>query len=122
MLRLRLANQRVMARVAARLADGHDDWFTALGTSMSPAIKVVQRVDLRPVGRGERLLGQIVLTRVTGRFWLHRVVDEEPERVRIAGDNGFVNGWTARGEVYGVLLPSDRPPDTPCAGALHSRA
>jgi hypothetical protein len=101
---LRLANQRVMSRLAARLADGHPDWFTALGTSMTPAVKAVQRVRLRPVQPHEPLRGLVVLARVDGRFWLHRVTAEEPARVHIAGDNGMVNGWTPRTEVFGALV------------------
>ncbi|MGY1822548.1 hypothetical protein [Geodermatophilus sp. SYSU D00079] len=81
-----------------------EDWFTALGTSMRPAVRVVQRVRLRRPSRDEPLTGRVALVRVDGRWWLHRVVAEEPGRVRIAGDNGMVNGWTPRGEVAGLLL------------------
>jgi hypothetical protein len=52
---------------------------------------------------GEPLRGRIVLVRIAGRWWLHRVVDEDGDRVLIAGDNGMVDGWTPRAEVAGVL-------------------
>jgi hypothetical protein len=40
-----------MASVANRLADGAaEDWFIAMGTSMRPTVRAVQRVHLRPRG------------------------------------------------------------------------
>ena len=92
-----------MARAAAELARGESSWFTALGTSMRPAVGGVQRVSLRPVGEGEPLTGLVVLARVGGRFWLHRVTAERPGEVHVAADNGMVNGWTPRSCVFGVL-------------------
>ena len=93
-----------MAQVAASLSDGAEDWFTAVGTSMTPAIRVVQRVRLRPARNGEALSGLVVLAKVGERLWLHRATDETPDRVHIEADNGMVNGWTPRTQVYGVLV------------------
>ncbi|WP_448641786.1 hypothetical protein [Geodermatophilus sp. URMC 63] len=94
-----------MAAVARRLRAGAaEDWFTAIGTSMRPAVRAVQRVRLRPPEAAEQLAGQVVLVRVGGRWWLHRVVDEADGRALVAADNGMVNGWTDRAEVAGVLL------------------
>ena len=73
---------------------------------MRPAVRAVQRVRLRPVRADERLIGQVVLAEVDGRFWLHRATAEEAGRVHVAADNGMVNGWTPRSSVFGVLLPS----------------
>ena len=103
MMRLRLASQRVMARAAEELAEGNDTWFTSLGTSMSPAIKAVQRVWLRPVYESEKLAGRVVLSKVGTRYWLHRVTQERPGEAQIAADTGMVNGWTPRGLVFGVV-------------------
>ena len=94
-----------MAAVAARLRSGAtDEWFTAIGTSMRPAVRVVQRVRLRPPEVARSLLGHVVLVRVADRWWLHRVTAEEDARVLIVGDNGMVNRWTPRSEVAGVLV------------------
>jgi hypothetical protein len=100
---MRLANQRVMRRVARRLSEGEPDWFTAVGGSMRPAVGMVQRVELRPTAAREPLTGRVVLVDVGGRLWLHRVTAEEPGRVHVAGDNGMVNGWTSRDLVFGVV-------------------
>jgi len=75
-----------MASVANRLADGAaEDWFIAMGTSMRPTVRAVQRVHLRPVRATETLLDEVVLVRVDGRWWLHRVVEERSSRVLVAG-------------------------------------
>ena len=103
MMWLRLASQRVMARAAEELVAGNDTWFTSLGTSMSPAIKAVQRVSLRPVDERETLTGRVVLSRVGARYWLHRVTQERPGGAHIAADTGMVNGWTPRAFVFGVV-------------------
>jgi hypothetical protein len=101
----RLASQRTMDAVARRLRGGStEESFVALGTSMRPTVRAVQRVRLRPPGDGEPLLRQVVLARVGDRWWLHRVVAEEAGRALIAGDNGMVNGWAPRSDVAGVLL------------------
>src|SRR5512139_851983 len=106
-----------MARAAADLGQGKDSWFTALGTSMTPEIKAVQRVRLRPPHEGEPLTGQVVLARVGGRFWLHRVTRERPGEAHIAGNNGMVNGWTQRASVFGVLCAGAERPGADRAGA-----
>lgn len=92
-----------MARAAADLTDGRPTWFVSLGTSMRPSIAFVQRVRLRPVTPRRSLIGQVVLARVGARLWLHRILDERAEEVLIGADNGMVNGWTPRGEVFGLL-------------------
>ena len=92
-----------MARAAEELAAGNDTWFTSLGTSMSPAIKAVQRVWLRPVHEGEALVGKVVLSKVGERYWLHRVTQERLGQAQIAADTGMVNGWTPRAFVMGVV-------------------
>ena len=97
-----------MRQVAERLSDGEAEWFTALGTSMTPAIKAVQRVRLRPVEQNEPLGGLVVLSQVRGRYWLHRVTAEDAGRVHIAADNGMVNGWTPRTFVFGVVVSRGR--------------
>lgn len=70
---------------------------------MRPTIRLVQRVDLRPLRPGEPLAGRVALAKVGGRFWLHRVSDERGGEVHVVADNGMVNGWTSRTAVFGVL-------------------
>lgn len=65
-----------MATAAQELAEGRSAWFISLGTSMTPAVKAVQRVHPRPV---------------------------RPREVLIEADRGRVNGWTPRSAVFGVL-------------------
>jgi hypothetical protein len=100
---LRLASQRTMAIAAQEHATGRPTWFVSLGSSMSPSIKTVQRVKLRPVRPGEPLIGRVALADVRGRWWLHRVSAETGADVHIVSDSGMVNGWTPRTAVFGVV-------------------
>ena len=92
-----------MARASQELASGSDAGFISLGSSMTPAIRFVQKVVLRPVRPGDVLVGRVALAEVGGRFWLHRVSAEREDEVHVVADNGMVNGWTPRASVYGVL-------------------
>lgn len=93
-----------MAVVARELGSGRTSWFVSIGSSMTPSIKVVQRVQLRPPRPQESLTGRVVLAQVGGRFWLHRVSNERADEVHVVADNGMVNGWTPRTAVFGVLV------------------
>lgn len=96
-----------MVRAAEELESGQATWFISLGSSMTPTLKVIQRVSLRPVRRDEPLVHQVALARVAGRFWLHRVSEERDGEAHIVADNGMVNGWTPRAAVFGVLDTTD---------------
>lgn len=80
--------------------------FYACGNSMSPLIKDGDMVHLRPVGVPGRLLlkvDDIVLARVRGRYYLHKVTAVTKNRVQIGNNHGRINGWTLKKKVYGIL-------------------
>jgi hypothetical protein len=67
--------------------------------------------------------GMIVLARVSGRVYLHKItaVDYGRHRVQIGNNRGGINGWTAYEKVYGIYRPDgDTPRQKPVA--LRDRA
>jgi phage repressor protein C with HTH and peptisase S24 domain len=76
------------------------------GNSMTPLIHSGDRVQIGPAGPAAFRVGDIVLARVHGTVYLHRIsaVDTQKQRVQISNNRGHVNGWTGYAKVYGIFL------------------
>lgn len=74
------------------------------GNSMTPAIRSGDTVRLRPCDFEEAAVGDVVLCKVRGILYLHRVKakDARSGRVLIGSDRGSTNGWTKT--VYGKVV------------------
>ncbi len=72
---------------------------------MEGKISSGQLVTLEPLTQDTVLEeGLVVLCKVEGRQWLHLIKAVGPDgRVQIGNNKGHVNGWTTRGNVYGVV-------------------
>lgn len=73
---------------------------------MEPLIHSKQRVLLEPFGIKDIKIGAIVLAKVKGRFYLHkitRISGQRGDRVLISNNKGHDNGWTSIEKVYGVV-------------------
>ena len=74
------------------------------GHSMEPLIRDREEVTIRRLGRAETLKpGDIVLARVRGHCYLHKVTATAGNRVQIGNNHGRINGWTSREKVVGIL-------------------
>ena len=74
------------------------------GHSMEPLIRDRQQVTIRRLSRSEAVeVGDIVLARVRGHVYLHKVTAVAGRRVQISNNHGHVNGWTGRDRVVGKL-------------------
>jgi len=72
------------------------------GHSMEPLIRDRAEVTIWQLAAGEPLeVGDIVLARVRGRVYLHKVSAIDGSRVQISNNHGHVNGWTGRDKVVG---------------------
>lgn len=94
------------------LASGRTVTWRPVGNSMRPLICSRQEVTVAPC-LAERLeIGDVVLARVAGHLYLHRVhaLDRERGRVQIANNRGRVNGWTPYARVYGILVAVEGRP------------
>lgn len=90
-------------QIIERLQAGEDVTIRPRGQSMTPRIKSKQEVTISPIGDTEIVEGLVVLARVKGRHYLHLVSAVDGNRVQISNNHGWVNGWTTRDKVYGVV-------------------
>lgn len=76
--------------------------ITPRGHSMEPRIQSGQKVRLVPVTVTPPKLNDVVLCKVKGNVYLHKIVgkDQRSERYLIANNKGHTNGWTKT--IYGV--------------------
>lgn len=75
------------------------------GNSMVPIIRHREPVTISPVEHSKLEKGDIVLAKVGGALYTHKVsaVDHGKRRVQIANNQGHVNGWTSYDCVYGIV-------------------
>ena len=86
-----------------KLVAGETVSFRPRGNSMVPIIKSGELCTVEPVGDTELKVGQVVLCKVKGKHYLHLISGMKPDQVQISNNKGFVNGWTPRKNVFGVL-------------------
>lgn len=85
------------------------------GNSMTPIIKSKQPVDLMPVDTSKLKKNDIVLVKVKGNIYTHKVLGFRKGQVQIGNNHGGVNGWTNLENVYGIVVAID---GIPRGGAL----
>jgi hypothetical protein len=77
------------------------------GNSMTPLIKHRQPVDLDPVDTSKLTKGDMVLVKVKGRIYTHKVTALRKNQVQIGNNHGGINGWTNLDNVYGIVTAVD---------------
>ena len=87
----------------ARLAKGETVTFRPMGHSMTGLIESGQKVTLEPLSRDPEV-EDIVLCRVAGKQYLHRVVAIKNDRYTIGNNKGFVNGAVPRAQIFGICV------------------
>ena len=74
------------------------------GNSMTPRIKSGEEVLLLPISSGRVYVDDIVLVRVKGSVFLHKITAIDGDRVQIGNNHGHINGWTTMKKVYGYAI------------------
>lgn len=77
------------------------------GNSMVPLIYSRQPVTLEPVDTSKLEKGDIVLVKVRGKIYTHKVIGTRKGEVQIGNNHGHVNGWTKLSNVYGIVTEVD---------------
>lgn len=77
------------------------------GNSMLPLIKSKQPVTIERPDLTKLEKGDIVYAKVNGRFFTHLISAMKPDEVQISNNHGFVNGWTKKENVFGIITEVD---------------
>lgn len=80
-----------------------------VGNTMRPLIPSGAEVIIAPVLAERVEVDDIVLVRVAGHVYLHKVLAVEPQRrrARIGNNRGGVNGWAGFDRIYGICVAVD---------------
>lgn len=74
------------------------------GHSMEPLIMDREEVAIKRLTDDDVLaVGDIVLARVRGYIYLHKITAVDGNRVQIGNNHGHINGWTHRDRIAGRL-------------------
>lgn len=52
--------------------------------------------------------GDVVLCKVRGHQYLHLVTAVRGDQYQISNNHGYVNGWTARANIFGLLTKVEK--------------
>lgn len=89
-------------RIVERLNSGEVVKINPKGQSMTPRILSGDAVEIWPVAdHGALKVGDVVLAKVKGRYYLHLISAIDGDRIQISNNHGHVNGWTHISKVYG---------------------
>ncbi len=77
--------------------------FRPRGNSMTGIVNNGQLVTVEPILVAPKV-GDVVLCKVKGREYLHIIRASDGERFLIGNNRGKLNGWTARKNIFGLLI------------------
>lgn len=87
--------------IVQELSEGRSVTLHPHGNSMTPIIKSGQRIVISPVQPADVSVGDAVLAKVNGRYYIHKVTSIGGGRFQISNNHGHVNGWSR--QVYGKV-------------------
>lgn len=90
-----------------KLQAGETVQFRPRGHSMTGIINSGQLVTVAPIANYLPLVGDeidIVLCKVNGRQYLHKLKAIKGDRYLICNAKGYENGWTSLDKIYGIVI------------------
>ncbi len=91
------------ARFIDDLLQGKEVDFRPRGHSMTGKVNDGNLVHVVPVGDRKISKNDIVLCRVKGKEYLHLVLGVKHDEYQIGNNHGFVNGWTSKNQIFGIV-------------------
>lgn len=71
---------------------------------MTPLIMSGNLVEVLPVDSDSTIVkNDIVLCKVSGNVYLHKVTAVKGKQYQISNNHGHINGWTTIDRIYGVV-------------------
>lgn len=89
-------------KIIERINNGEIVEIRPSGQSMTPVIRSKDLVRLEAVDTSTLALDDVVLARVKGRYFLHKITAIDGDRIQISNNHGHVNGWTYRDKVFAI--------------------
>ena len=91
-------------KTAEKLRAGKTCLVQGFGQSMTPILKSRQVCRVEPVTEETALKkNSIVLCKVNGHVYLHKITAIKGERYQISNNHKHVNGWTGRNNIFGIV-------------------
>ncbi len=87
------------------LEKGETIKFRPRGNSMTPLIQSGELCTIYPTLKIKT--GDIVLCKVNGNHYLHKVLSVNTNRILIGNNHGKINGWTQLDKVYGKVIKTE---------------
>lgn len=88
------------------LEHGRTVWIRPSGHSMEPIVNHKDYVLVQPISIVDLSKGDVVLCKVGGNVYLHKVLAVKHGTVQIGNNRGHTNGWTAK--VYGKMVKKQK--------------
>lgn len=89
--------------IVKELGEGRSVTLKPHGNSMTPLINSGDTIVLQPVDPADVKVGDAVLAKVKGRYYIHKVTAVGDDgRFQISNNHGHVNGWSR--QVYGRVI------------------
>ncbi len=85
-----------------KLKSGKTITIRPIGKSMTPLIQSHQRCVIVPAGNIDIKKGDVVLCKVKGNHYLHKVLTVGQDKYLIGNNHGGQNGWIKRINIYGI--------------------
>jgi protein involved in polysaccharide export with SLBB domain len=110
----------MLAGVYARALAGQTVTFRPRGSSMTGLVDDGAEVVVAPCHPARLEPGDVVLVKVAGTVYLHKVsaVDPGRSRVQIANNRGRVNGWAGWAKVAGICVAVNGRPRPATTGKV----
>lgn len=88
--------------IVRELSEGRSVTLKPHGNSMTPIIQSGQRIVLSPIDPQDVQVGDAVLAKVKGNYYIHKVTAiGDDGRFQISNNHGHVNGWSR--QVFGKV-------------------
>ncbi|HRD63699.1 MAG TPA: hypothetical protein PLZ93_14700 [Nocardioides sp.] len=102
----------MLADLYTRALAGETVTFRPRGSSMVGLVPNGAQVVVAPCNPDELEVGDVVLVKVVGTIYLHKVTAQDParRRVQISNNRGRINGWAGWTKVAGICISVDDEP------------
>lgn len=93
-----------------RAMNGESITFRPRGNSMAGLVPNGALVEVQPWCPEELKIGDVVLAKVKGSIYLHKITAIDGQRFQIGNNKGGINGWTSGDKIAGKCVSVNGAP------------